>query len=123
MATTGTLSDNLYKLREQQRAHEEAIKQIAKERSFIEGELLKQMMAEGISKATGKFATVSIKEQDTYQVSDWDQFYEYIRKNKAFHLLERRPSVTGCREMFELKGRLPGVVPGSFKKINMTVIS
>jgi len=121
-ASTGTLSDQLFKLREQKRAHEEAASQLSKQMSLIEGELLKTMTLDGITKATGKYATVSIKEQDTYKVDDWDQFYEYIRKHKAWHLLERRPSVTGCREMFELKGKLPGVVPGSFKKINMTVI-
>ncbi len=120
--TTGALSDNYFQLREQKRGHEEAIKQISEQMSVLETKLIETMDADGITKATGKKATVSISEQIRPNVQDWDQFYAYIHKNKYYHLLERRPSVSGCQELFETKGKVPGVVPFTARRINMRAL-
>ena len=122
MATTGTMIDALFKLREQKRAHEEAIKQLGEKMSAIETDMLKQLDAEGITKATGKAATVSVSEQIRPNVTDWDLYYAFIHKNKYYHLLERRPSVSGCQELFETKGVIPGVVPFTKRSINMRAL-
>ena len=119
MATTGTMIDQYHDLREEKRRHEEAIKGITEKMSRLETDLLLQMEAEGITKATGKTATISVGEQIRPNVQDWDQFYSFIHKNKYYHLLERRPSVGGCQELFETKGKIPGVVPFVAKRINM----
>lgn len=119
MSTTGTMIDRFHELRESKRAHEEAIKQIQEKMSMLERDLLLQMDAEGITKATGRTATISVGEQIRPNVTDWDQFYNYIHKNKLYHLLERRPSVSGCQELFETKGVIPGVVPFTARRINM----
>lgn len=119
MSSTGSKIDTLNKLRDQQRGHEEAIKQLAKERALIEAELMAQMDADGISKATGKTATASISETIRPNVEDWDTFYAYIHRNKYYHLLERRPSVSGCQELFETKGKVPGVVPFKQRRVNL----
>lgn len=119
---TGGLSDEYFMLREQKRLHEESIKQLTEKMSIIEGKLIECMDAEGITKATGKKATVSISEQIRPNVQDWDQFYAYIHKNKFYHLLERRPSVSGCQELFETKGKVPGVVPFTARRINMRAL-
>jgi hypothetical protein len=120
--TPGALSDEYFKLREQKRAHEEAIKQISDGMAVIEAKLIESMDANGITKATGKNATVSISEQIRPNVQDWDQFYAYIHKHKYYHLLERRPSVSGCQELFETKGKVPGVVPFTARRINMRAL-
>lgn len=120
--TTGGLSDEYFMLREQKRLHEESIKQISEKMAIVEGKLIECMDAEGITKATGKKATVSISEQIRPNVQDWDQFYAYIHKNKFYHLLERRPSVSGCQELFETKGKVPGVVPFTARRINMRAL-
>jgi hypothetical protein len=119
MPTTGSLADRLFELREEKRAHEEAIKQISESMSVIERDLISQMDSEGITKATGRSATVSDGEPIRPNVQDWDVFYQYIHKNKLYHLLERRPSVSGCQELFETKGKIPGVVPFTARRINM----
>jgi hypothetical protein len=119
MPTTGSMVEDYYRLREEKRGFEEAIKQIGEKMSAIETDMIKQMDAEGIIKATGKHATVSISEQIRPNVQDWDIFYAYIHKNKFYHLLERRPSVSGCQELFETKGKVPGVVPFTARRINM----
>lgn len=119
MATTGNMIDTLHTLREERRLLEKKIEEINKEYSIVEGELLSQMRTEGLEMAKGHFASASLQEVTKPQVEDWDTFYKYIKKNDYFHLLERRPSVTGCRELFETKGKIPGVLPITLQKISL----
>lgn len=119
MAQIGSKIDQLHKLRDKVRAHEEHIKELNKQRELLEAEIMGDLDAQGLSKATGKLAAISITENVKPNVKDWDAFYEFIRKRKYFHLLERRPSVSGCRELFETKGSIPGVEPYVKRTLNM----
>jgi hypothetical protein len=119
MTTVGSKIDHLHVLREKRRQLEKEIEHINKEFSVIEADLLRQMQAEGLEKAGGKFASAAIVDSVKPTVEDWDLFYNYIKKNDYFHLLERRPSVTGCRELFETKGKIPGVVPFTIQKVSL----
>lgn len=86
----------------------------------VETALMAQMDKEQTTNGGGKLATVSIVESVVPQVTDWDLFYKYIGRMKYYHLLQRRPSVTGCRELFEKKGAVPGVLPVTLRKLNFT---
>ncbi len=119
MSTIGAKIDQLHALREQKRALEEQIKQLSGQMDVLENGLIEQMDAEGVSKSTGNSATVSISTSVKPSVDDWEAFYAYIHRYKYYHLLERRPSVTGCRELLETKGKIPGVVPFTQRKLNI----
>lgn len=119
MATIGDTIDALHLLREGKRALEEQAKLKAQEIEVLELSLIAQLDAQGISKSTGKKATVSITTAVKPSVEDWDAFYAYIGKNKFYHLLERRPAVLACRELFDTKGKIPGVVPFTQRKLNV----
>lgn len=119
MSTIGAKIDQLHALREQKRALEEQIKQLSGQMDVLENDLIDQMDTEGVSKSTGNSATVSITTSDKPSVEDWDAFYAYIHRHKYYHLLERRPSVTSWRELMETKGKIPGVVPFTQRKLNI----
>lgn len=119
MSTIGAKIDQLHALREQKRTLEEQIKQLSGQMDVLENSLIEQMDAEGVSKSTGNSATVSISTSVKPSVDDWEAFYAYIHRFKYYHLLERRPSVTGCRELLETKGKIPGVVPFTQRKLNI----
>lgn len=119
MSTVGAKIDSLHALREEKRLLEEQVKAKAQEIDLAENELIEQMDQQNITKSTGSKATVSISTSVKPSVEDWDAFYAYIHKNKYYHLLERRPSVTGCRELFDHKGAIPGVVPFTQRKLNI----
>jgi len=119
MASIGPLIDHLQSLRAEKRAIEKQLKEIEERYAAIQADLLKVMHAEGISKATGSHATASISTSIKPSVEDWDVFYEFIHRNKYFHLLERRPAVLACRELFETKGVIPGVVPFTKETLNL----
>ena len=122
MSTIGAKIDQLHFLREQKRALEGEIKQLSEQMSALESALIDQMDVEGVSKSTGATATVSITASVRPSVDNWDAFYAYIHRYKYYHLLERRPSVTGCRELLETKGKIPGVVPFTQRKLNIRTI-
>lgn len=119
MSTVGVKIDALHALREEKRQLEELLKAKAQEIDLAENDLIEQMDQQNITKSTGSKATVSISTSVKPSVEDWDAFYAYIHKNKYYHLLERRPSVTGCRELFDHKGAIPGVVPFTQRKLNI----
>ena len=119
MSTVGAKIDALHALREEKRQLEELLKAKAQEIDLAENDLIEQMDQQNITKSTGSKATVSISMSVKPSVEDWDAFYAYIHKNKYYHLLERRPSVTGCRELFDHKGAIPGVVPFTQRKLNI----
>lgn len=119
MSTVGAKIDSLHALREEKRLLEEQVKAKAQEINLAENELIEQMDQQNITKSTGSKATVSITTSVKPSVEDWDAFYAFIGKNKYYHLLERRPSVTGCRELFDTKGKIPGVVPFTQRKLNI----
>lgn len=119
MSTIGVKIDQLHAVREEKRRLEEEIKALVEKADALELSLIDQMDREGVSKSTGNKATVSITSSVKPSVEDWDALYAYIHRNKYYHLLERRPSVTGCRELLETKGKIPGVVPFTQRKLNI----
>ncbi len=54
-------------------------------------------------------------------VENWDEFYAYIHRNKAYYLLHRRPADGPYRELLATrKGKpVPGVVPFEKRNLNM----
>jgi hypothetical protein len=119
MSTVGAKIDALHALREEKREIESKLSEKVSEIAALEGELMDQMDAQNITKSTGSQATVSISVSVKPAVEDWDAFYAYIHRHKYYHLLERRPSVTGCRELFDTKGVIPGVTPFTQRKLNV----
>ena len=121
METIGAKIDALQRLREKKRALEERITLLNGEISEIEGELITQMDAEGVSASKGNLASASISAQNLTTVEDWDTFYDYIHRNKYYHLLERRPANAACLELRERNGSkgIPGTVPYVKRRLNI----
>lgn len=119
METVNEKIDAMFKLREEIRKHEAKIKELTDQKSEIELLLLKQMDEQGLERAAGAKASVTVSESIKPSVEDWDLFYKYIHRMKMYHLLERRPSVSGCRELFEKRGKIPGVVPFKQRQVQM----
>lgn len=118
----GSSIDKLYAVREKIREYESKIKELQETKSELEAQLLQCMDKEGVTKSTGKRASVSISENVKPSVEDWDEFYKFLHRNKAYYLLERRPSVSGCRELFEKRGKIPGVVPFVQRSVNLRTL-
>lgn len=122
----GKLIDQLSEAREAKRAHAEQEKVLNKAFSDIEAMVLARLAEEGMDKATGKKATASISKVVVADVEDWDKFHAFVKKTGYFHLLQRRVSDPGFRELLEQKGEAAmakvGVVPFVKTNLNLTAL-
>lgn len=118
----GALIDEMQKLRAKKQSLEAEAKDVEAAYKVIEAELKTRMEAEGVTKSSGKLATASLKTSTVPNVKDWDAFYNYIHKTKYFHLLQRRASSSGCMELLESKGAIPGVETFTETKVGLTTL-
>lgn len=117
--TIGQLADELHDLREEKRELEEKVKAVQEKYDLKMLELFDLSDEQNTTTGKGQRGSFSIGESVVPQVKDWDAFYKYIQKTKYWHLLERRPSVTGCRELFDSKGAIPGVDKFTKRTLNL----
>ncbi len=119
----GIQIDALFDLREQKRAAETIVENIEALIRAKELVLQDSMEAAGVDAAKGKKASAGIAESVVPQVTDWDTFYAYIRRNNAFELLERRAAAGAYREHAQNRRdhTVPGVVPYTKRKLSIRV--
>lgn len=120
--TLGQKIDALQRLKAHKRELMAVVDQVQKQIDMAEAGLLAAMEMQDVKRSTGSLATASIVESIVPQVQDWDAFYEYIYRHRYGHLLDRRPSTSGCRELFETQGVIPGVVPFTKRSVRTTSI-
>lgn len=111
--------DELHNLREQKRELEAKVTEIETRITAAQEALLERLEEDGVDKASGKKATVSISSSTVGNVTDWDALNKYIKKTGFFHLYQRRLSDPAVRELFEQKGSIPGVQPFTKKRLNL----
>lgn len=119
----GLQIDALYKLKQELSEHQKKEEAIKLKIAEAETKLMETLEAQGVDKSTGKLATVSISETLTGNVTDWDVFGAYVIKTKQMHLLQRRISDPAIRELFTLKGSVPGVEPFTKKRLNVRKVA
>lgn len=120
----GTLIDKLAGLREKKRKLAEQEKLIDAEFAELEETLKQRLLGEGMDKATGKKATISIKEEVVANIVDWEALTAYVKKTGHFHLFQRRVSNPAFRELAALnksKG-VPGLQPFTKLNLNLTAL-
>ena len=118
----GFLIDQMWLARERKRVAEAEVKRIEAEIEDIDKTLRERLHAEGIDKATGTKATVSLNTTTVAAVEDWDAFWAFILKNKYTHLLQRRVSDPAYRELLEAGKKVPGVQPFAKQSLNIRTL-
>lgn len=120
----GSLIDTAFDLREQERELESQKKKLTAQRTEIEEQILAKFEAEGVDQIRGTKATASLSENEVANVENWDDFYKYIHRQKAFHLLQRRVSDAAWREerMTVPKHKIPGTTPFNKKSVSLKTL-
>lgn len=119
--TLGENIDLLWKIREDMRELKDKIAELQKRYDVVEAELTQQLAADNTLQAAGHKATATIQESVVPKVTDWDEFYRYIHRNHAYHLLARSPLAAPYRELMQQrKGKdIPGVVPYTRRTLHL----
>lgn len=117
--TLGSMIDDLTAIREEKRALAIKEKDINGRYDELEKSIVERLAAEGMDKATGKAASVSVGESICANLTDWDALTAFIKRNNYFHLLHKRISEPAFRELLALKGVVPGLTP--YTKITLNL--
>lgn len=117
--TLGASIDKLWALREEKRGHDSASKKVEDQIKALEVTMFEQLDAQETTKSQGKKASISIGETVVGNVEDWEALWPYIAKNKFFHLVQKRVSDPGLRELWALGKKTPGVVPFTKRTLNL----
>jgi ribonuclease HII len=106
--TTPELIDRMFELRDSKRLREAQIKELTSEIDEIKFELIGRFQSDGTEVTATAKATASITETTVPNVTNWDQYYEFIKQEDAFYLLEKRPSTAAWRELHNSGQTPPG---------------
>jgi hypothetical protein len=117
--TLGSLIDKLYAKQQEIKALKEQIKDLEKQEEDLEQQVLEKCEEQETTQARGSSASATVSDKVLPQITNWDAFYAYIHDNKFFQLLQRRPSVTACRELFDAGTDIPGVEKFTKRGINL----
>lgn len=118
--TVGATIDALWKIVEERKALSAADKALGEKEQILRDHLQHNLGKSKLDGARGKFAAVGLKTQIVADVTDWDKFYAYIAKNKAWECLQKRPGITALRERWDAGKEIPGV---SSKEITVLTVT
>lgn len=124
--SVGTMIDRMWELREQKKKLDDEAKDISAKMTELEEQLSAKMEADGVTKATGKSASVSFSFTTAAQVQGdegWALLYGYIKRTGYWHLLQRRVTDTAYKELLDAGKKVPGVEPFSKKRINLRTLT
>jgi hypothetical protein len=110
-ATLGQMVETYFALVAEKKQFEASASDCGKAIDELEQAVIAACDAQGLTGAPSKLGAVKIIESIIPHVTDWDAYWEFIYANRYGHLVTRRPSLTGCRELFEQGIRIPGVQP------------
>lgn len=117
--TLGQISDEILAKIKEIKKWNDHIDALEGEKKVLTEELMKAADAQKLEKGGGKASAFTIKPQTVPQVANWDMFYEFIYENRYGHLLQRRPGVQACAELWEQNKVIPGVE--KFTQMKVTV--
>lgn len=115
----GQIAEAILAVKMQEKALNSQLEILAKERYELEEKLRIAAEKEGLTKGGTGDSSWTINIETVPQVKERDLFYRYLLDNEALHLLQCRPAVKACREMWDNGEQIPGIE--KFSKPKVTV--
>ncbi len=84
------LADIYIKMRERIRELEDKVKTIKEQQAMVADKMLELCNEQDANSLTTTNGTISRRLNSSYWTSDWDSFYNFVKDNDAYHLLEKR---------------------------------
>ena len=120
--TLGGCVDQLYKMREARLVVQKKVDDMKAAESALHDHIINGFKKDEIEGAKGKAASASLSHLTVAQVDDWEKLYQYIAKEGAFDLLQRRVNDSAYRARLEDKLVVPGVQPFVAVKLSLTKV-
>lgn len=117
--TMGACADRIYSLRLERLAAQKLVDGIEAEEKALKEHIITTLPKSETTGVAGKLARVTVVSKEIPQVRDWDAFYKYVIKNKAFDMLQRRLSDTAVNARLEAGKKVDGVE--IFKTVSLSI--
>lgn len=114
------LADIYIKMREQIRQLEDKVKKIKEQQAMVSDKMLELCNDQDANTLATTNGTISRRLNSSYWTSDWDSFYNFVKENDAYHLLEKRIHNGNMKEFLADN---PDDVPMGLQARNQYVIS
>jgi hypothetical protein len=102
----------------ERKKYEEKIAKVESSMVKIEAAILKQMQESGTQSFKTEAGTAYQTTRETTSMADWDAFFNYVKDNDSWELLERRASKVALRGFKEANdGDLPPGVNWSEERV------
>ena len=76
----------------------------------LKNHILSQHTVEDLKNTSGKRASLVASGRDSYKITNWDKFVEFVQDNDAYDLFQRSVTITAVREREADGVRIPGLV-------------
>jgi hypothetical protein len=117
-ATAAECADLLYRSRERRLAMQRETERVERLEKQLQAWFIDTLPASQTGVA-GRVARVQVEAKAVPQVEDWDKFYAYVAKNKAFELLQRRLNEGAAKERLDAgQGARAGITVFHAKKVS-----
>ena len=118
--TLGTCADKLYKLRDQKRLAQRVVDAVADEYRALSDHIINTLPKERLSGAQGKVGKVAVIVKEVPQYEDKREFFEYIKKEDRFDLMQGRLSSRAIQDMWEAGEDVPGIMKFNAVSVSLT---
>ena len=107
------LTEEGLKLTKQRKEYEAQAEAVASELRALKDHMLESFDKASLEKIETKSGIARLSHKDIPQVDkeagDWPVIFEYIKKNDAFDILQKRLHEGACKERRDAKVQIPGV--------------
>lgn len=115
----GACADLLYEKRQTRLAADKAAAALKEEEQALVNHIIDTLPKDS-GGAVGKTHKVIVLTEVKQQVKDWDLFWPWVAKNKAWDCLQKRISDGAVQARIDAKKVVPGVEPFNVVKISLT---
>lgn len=119
--TIGACADLLYKMQQERLALDKVVEAMKANETALKNHII-DTLPKGDTGAAGKTHQVRVVTEDVPQAENWEEVYEYVRKNKAFDLLQRRLNGKAVLDRIEDGKKIPGVKMFRAVKLSLTKV-
>lgn len=121
--TLGACVDKMYKIRSKRIGIEHKVDALRAEQKALEEHIINSFSKDKIDGARGKLASASIVRKTVPHVEDWVAVFDYVKKNDAYDLFERRLSKAAYRDRLESGEAVPGVKAFELMELSLHKVS
>lgn len=114
------LVDSYITIREQRLAADRLVVQLKESEDDLKRTIIAKYRESGLKALGGQLGLVKMSELDEPKAANWEQIYDYIAENNAFHLLHKRLTTLAVKELWDDGRDVPGVIHETIYKLSVS---